>query len=139
MDILPGIVSGPVVISNAIFPTASEHCVLTGTFSLSNESTPQTQPQEAVDDMVTTYLQNLQSELAAMEQQQRAVSGWGDTHMQQDQFLPSALAQDQVFFPPTTELLPHAPPLLTGSQSTPAFDSALWTGFMAQFGGGGYT
>ena len=135
MDVLPGIVSGPMVISNAIFPTASEHCVLTGTFSISSESTPPSQPQEAVDDMVNTYLQNLQSELAEMERQ-RVAPGWSENHTQQEQFLPSALGQDQNFFPPTTELLPAAPPLLTDSRQLPVFDPAMWTGFMAQFGGG---
>jgi hypothetical protein len=136
MDILPGIVSGPTVISNAMFPTASEHCVLTGTFSLtSNEPTPPTQPHEAVDDMVNTYLQNLESELAEMERQ-RSVSNWADNSMQHDHFLPNVIETDQAFFPPTNGLLPGTPPLLTQSQSIPVFDSALWTGFMSQFGGG---
>lgn len=137
-DILPGIVAGPVVISNAIFPTASEHCALTGTFSLSNEPTPPSQPHEAVDNMVNTYLANLQSELADLSRQ-RGLTNWSDTAMQQDQFVPNAFAQGvqgQQFFPPTTELLPAPPPLLTESHSMPAFDPALWTGFMAQFGGG---
>jgi hypothetical protein len=136
MDVLPGIVSGPMVISNAMFPVVSDHCVLTGTFSLSsNESTPPTQPQEDVDDMVNTYLQNLKSELTEMEKQ-RSGSNWADNSMQHDHLLPNAIPPDQMFFPPTNGLLPAAPPLLTESQSIPAFDSALWTGFMAQFGGG---
>jgi len=102
---------------------------------VSNESTPLTQPQEAVDDMVNVYLQNLQSEFAEMDRQ-RSSSNWTDSDMQQDQFLPHIIPQDQTFFPPINDLLPSGPPLLTASQSIPEFDSAVWTSFMAQFSGG---
>lgn len=135
MDILPGIVAGPMVISNAMFPTASGSILTSGSSLTFNEPTPPAQPHEVVDEMVNIYLQNLESELAEMERQRSASR---TDNMQHNHFLPNAIQPDQMFFPPTNDLLPAAPPVLTESRSIPVFDPALWAGFMAQFNGGGF-
>jgi len=138
MDALPGFISSSTVITNAMFPTASAHCVLTGTISASPDPSP---PAVAsVDDAVDQYLQSLQAELDKLAQQHPAAQ-WEPTndHMDTSGYgQPSMLdiaSFGQQYLPPDFPLLSHAPPFTSEHQLTASYDPALWTGFMAALGG----
>jgi hypothetical protein len=138
MDILPGFLTRSTVISNALFPTASAHCVLTGTFSVSPDPSPP--PVSSVEDAVNEYLQSLQAELDQLAQQQPAAQ-WGPTndYMDTSGYGQSSILDNasfgQQYLPPDVPLLSHVPPFTSESQLTASYDPVLWTGFMAALGG----
>ncbi|KAG8834954.1 hypothetical protein FRC17_006257 [Serendipita sp. 399] len=131
-DVLPGIIHGPTLIPSAIFPAPLECPV--DTTSCSTETTPPVSQPESVDALVAGYLQTLQSELDQMAKQHAA-----SRPEVQETNNPTATSQDVqnlfgFYMPPSTTLLPSAPPLLSDAQTTPAFSSATWAEFMASFG-----
>ncbi|KAG8784206.1 hypothetical protein FRC15_003707 [Serendipita sp. 397] len=134
-DVLPGIIQGPTMISNAIFP-APLSCSVDMPPSISSETTPPTTEPEGIDTLVNEYLSTLQSELDQMARQH---AGPG---LQERVNISNLVAsqgihtsQGPFYMRPSTSLLPSAPPLLSDAQTTPMFSPAMWTEFMASFGG----
>lgn len=130
------------MIPNALFPTASAHCVLTGTFSISPDpSPPAMQTQTTVETAVEEYLQSLQAELDQMAKQVPSAS-WAatggdymDTSGYEQPSILDASMFGQQYLPPDVPLLSNAPPFTAEPQLTASYDPGLWTGFMTALGG----
>ncbi|KAG8756731.1 hypothetical protein FRC14_002685 [Serendipita sp. 396] len=134
-DVLPGIIQGPMMISNAIFP-APLSCSVDMPPSISSETTPPTTEPEGIDTLVNEYLSTLQSELDQMARQ-HAGPGLQERVNISNLVAPQGIhtSQGPFYMRPSTSLLPSAPPLLSDAQTTPMFSPAMWTEFMASFGG----
>ncbi|KAG8843067.1 hypothetical protein FRB91_003615 [Serendipita sp. 411] len=134
-DVLPGIIQGPTMISNAIFP-APLSCSVDMPPSISSETTPPTTEPEGIDTLVNEYLSTLQSELDQMARQ-HAGPGLQERVNISNLVAPQGIhtSQGPFYMRPSTSLLPSAPPLLSDAQTTPMFSPAMWTEFMASFGG----
>lgn len=149
-DILPGILSNPTVIPNALFPVTLERCIPTGAFSLSQDVSPSTvQPSTAPQDVNATvykYLKNLQSELDMLAAQRPSTSwnsvnpgGSADMESLTDNSgtVSSNIASTDAthqYLPPSMPLLSSVPPFTGESQMVPFYDPTLWSSFMSSLG-----
>jgi hypothetical protein len=149
MDVLPGIVNNPVVLRNAIFPVSTTQCMLPGTFtttSSTSTSSPLQQQEGAqrvsesnnqMDLMVDSYLHALQAELDQLARDRAPGGTMGTEEVAPNtidiSFSNSPLKQ-QIYMPPSSSLLPSAPPFTSEPQLTASYDPVLWGDFMAQLG-----